>query len=76
MNNEILDNLKTFNILEYLKENFLGILLLLVVFFIIYFVDYINQLNIIIYSTPSQILDLKSIIPSSKKISKRKVKKH
>lgn len=74
MNNQDLENEKKIDILEYVKENFLGILLLFVAFFIVYFVDYINRINIIIYSTPSQIYDLKTIMSSSK-ISKRKLKK-
>jgi len=73
MNNQNLENKKTFDILEYVKENFIGLLLLLVAFFIIYFVDYINQLNIIIYSTP--VTGLTSVISSPQKISKRKFKK-
>lgn len=74
MNNQDLENEKKIDVLEYVKENFLGILLLFVAFFIVYFVDYINRINIIIYSTPSQIYDLKTIMSSSK-ISKRKLKK-
>lgn len=73
MNNQNLENEKKFVILEYVKENFLGLLLLLVTFFIVYFVDYINQLNIIIYST--HVHGLTSVIASPQKISKRKFKK-
>ena len=73
MNNQNLENEKKFVILEYVKENFLGLLLLLVAFFIVYFVDYINQLNLIIYSTP--VPGLISVITSPQKISKRKFKK-
>lgn len=73
MNNQNLENEKKFVILEYVKENFLGLLLLLVAFFIVYFVDYINQLNLIIYSTPFPVLT--SVISSPQKISKRKFKK-
>jgi hypothetical protein len=72
MDNQNLENEKTFNILEYVKENLLGLILLLVVFFIIYFVDYINQLNVLIYSTPSPI---PLPVASPQKISKRKFKK-
>lgn len=73
MNNQNLENEKKFVILEYVKENFLGLLLLLVAFFIVYFVDYINQLNLIIYSTP--VPGLISVIDSPQKISKKKFKK-
>lgn len=76
MNNQNFEHEKTFNILEYVKENFLGLILLAVSFLIIYFVDYINQLNNIIYLTPSPIPGLNSIISSPQKIiSKRKFKK-
>ena len=44
-------------ILEYVNENYIGIFLLIFSFFIIYFVDRINQLNtyisIVSNSTPS-----------------------
>jgi len=75
MNNQNLENESPFNILEYVKENFIGLILLLVAFFIIYFVDHINQLNMLIDSTPSQISGLNSIISSPQKITKRKFKK-
>ena len=73
MDNQNLENEKTFNILEYVKDNLPGLILLLVAFFIIYFVDYINQLNALIYSTPSPI---PLAVASPQKISKRKFKKH
>jgi hypothetical protein len=38
-------------ITKYIKENFFGVILLVSVFLIIYFVDYINGLNVIILST-------------------------
>jgi hypothetical protein len=64
---------KTFNIIEHVKENLLGFVLLFFAFFIIYFIDYINRLNIILYSTPSQIHGLSSVAVAS--MSKRKFKK-
>jgi len=43
-----------FNYMEYISENFIGLILLLVAFFIIYLVDYINQLNTaLMLSSPS-----------------------
>jgi hypothetical protein len=65
----------TFNIHEYVKENLSGLLLLVVVFLIIYFVDYINRLNNIIYFTQSSIPGLITAINSSQKSVRRKVKK-
>lgn len=82
MNNQNFNNtdLKQFNIFQYIKENLYGFILLVLVFFIIYFVDYLNRLNMIIYSTPTPtptpITGLKSIISYPQKISKRKFKKH
>jgi uncharacterized membrane protein YcaP (DUF421 family) len=70
MDNEILENKPTFNILQYLKENLVGILLLTLALFIIYFVDYVNQLNNLFYSNTN------SVVISPGKLSKRKLKKH
>ena len=75
MDNQNLENEKIFNILEYVKDNFIGLILLLIAFFIIYFVDYINKLNIMIYSTPLQVHGLSSVISSHQKLDKKKVKK-
>ena len=38
------------SIVEYISENFIGLILLILAFFIIYFVDHINQLNAILYA--------------------------
>ena len=75
MDNQFFKNEESFNILEYVKENFYGLILLLSIFFIIYFVDYITRLNNIIYSTPSIIQGLTFVNASPQKISKRKFKK-
>lgn len=75
MDNQIFENEETFNILQYVKENLSGLFLLALVFFIIYFVDYINRLNTIIYSAQSPIPSLTSVINTNQKISKRKIKK-
>ena len=76
MNNEYLENPdeKIFNILEYVRENFVGLILLLFAFFIIYFVDYINRLNTIIYSLAPTIPNLQPI--TTQKMSKKKFKKY
>jgi hypothetical protein len=50
MNNETNEQFNFYSIIEYISENFIGLLLLIFAFFIIYFVDYINQLNNIIFS--------------------------
>jgi hypothetical protein len=61
------------NIFEYIKENLFGFFLLALAFFIIYFVDYINRLNALIYSTPSPIQGIISAAVASP--PKRKFKK-
>lgn len=73
MDNQNLDNpdWKTFNILQYVKENLSGLFLLALAFFIIYFVDYINRLNTIIYSTPTPVLNLPHNLYNKKKSKKR-----
>jgi hypothetical protein len=63
----------TFNILQYVKENLFGLFLLIFTFFIIYFVDYINKLNALFYSSPSPIIGISSTI-NAKKSVKRKSK--
>ena len=78
MDNQIFDNeQKTFNILEYIKENLFGLFLLTLTFFIIYFVDYINGLNALIYSTPSPLISgvASPLIASLASPPKRKFKK-
>lgn len=58
-----------YSIMEYISENFIGLILLLFTFFIIYFVDYINRLNSILLSpqSPNPILPFKV---KSKKVKK------
>jgi hypothetical protein len=50
MNNETNEQFNFYYIIEYISENFIGLILLIFAFFIIYFVDYINHLNTIIFS--------------------------
>ncbi len=77
MNNYNLENEEQFNTLDYIKENYIGLGLFLLAFFIIYFVDYVNGLNALIYSTPSPIPGLNNnnnnnnILSNKKKIKKR-----
>lgn len=73
--NQNFKNEKIFNILEYVKDNFIGLILLLISFFIIYFVDYINKLNIMIYSTPLPVHGLTTVISSHQNFDKKKTKK-
>jgi len=50
-----IENEEPFNIYEYIKDNFIGILLLILAVFIVYFVDYINNVNMVLFQTPSPI---------------------
>ena len=56
-----------YSIMEYISENFFGLILLLFTFFIIYFVDHINRLNSILLSPPIPVVPLKV---KSKKLKK------
>ena len=40
---------------QYVNENLYGLMLLVLVFFIIYFVDYISRINAMIFGMPSPI---------------------
>jgi hypothetical protein len=55
-----LENVEELDILEYLEGNYIGILLFIFAFVIIYFIDYINGLNAIISS-------VEAVIPSDDK---------
>jgi predicted ABC-type exoprotein transport system permease subunit len=70
------ENEQTIHILQYVKNNSFGLFLLILAFLIIYFVDYINRLNTIIYSNPTSIPGLISTITPPHKFSKKRVKKH
>ena len=59
-------------ILEYVNENYIGIFLLIFSFFIIYFVDHINNFNALLYQVQSPIPGLPSPVNP---LSKKKIKK-
>lgn len=52
------------SILNYIKQNFIQILLLFLVFVIIYIVDHLSNINATIFSMPSVIAGLPSIKPT------------
>ena len=61
------------SIIEYTKENFIQILLLILVVFIIYIVDHISNLNAVIFAIPSPIHGMQNTAPLSQtKIPKRR----
>lgn len=46
--------------IDYIRENYIGLLLLLLAFFIIYVVDYISRINALIFAMPSPIPGISS----------------
>jgi hypothetical protein len=82
--NDNLEIEEPFDIFQYVKENYVGLALFIFSFFIIYFVDYINGLNALIYSIPSPIPGLNintntntntNINTNNNLSSKKKIKK-
>ena len=67
MNYESEEEWTIYSIMEYISENFFGLILLLFTFFIIYFVDHINRLNSVLLSPPIPVVPLKV---KSKKLKK------
>ena len=74
MNNN-LENEENFNIFQYVKENYIGLGLFVFAFFIIYLVDYINHLNVLIYSIPSPVPGLNLNLNSKISLPKKKLRK-
>lgn len=72
----IMNHDEDFSLIDYVRENYIGLLLLVLAFFIIYLVDYISRINALIFAMPSPIpgvtQTLSSQLPSVKKrIQKR-----
>jgi hypothetical protein len=59
------------SVIEYISENFIGLILLVFAFLIIYFVDHINNLNTIILSSQTSLPQLDIPI----KVKSKKLKK-
>lgn len=59
MNNEFVND-EPFSVLQYVKENVIGLLLLLLAFCIIYFVDHISRINALTFAMPSPIPGVQS----------------
>ena len=59
-------------VFQYVKENFIGLLLLLLAFYIIYFVDYISRINALMFAMPSPI---PGVQPATNNISAPKINK-
>ena len=65
MNNE------SFSLIEYISENLIGILLLILALFIIFFVEQISRLNAMIFSIPSPIPGIGTPSPISPSFTKQ-----
>lgn len=67
MNNEYInEHFALYYIIQYISENFIGLLLLILAFFIIYIVDHINRLNSILFAPQ---------LPIPIKVKSKKIKK-
>ena len=67
MNNEETNEQWTlYSIIQYISENFIGLMLLIFAFFIIYFVDHINRLNSMLFAPQ---------LPVPIKVKSKKIKK-
>ena len=79
-NESITDEPFTFeDIVQYINENIIGLALFVLVFFIIYFVDYISRLNAIMFAMPSPVPGLQistNNIAMPKPFKNKKSKKH
>lgn len=65
-------------LLEYIRENFYGLLLLVFAFYIIYIVDYISHINTLIFAMSSPIPGVSSTLNNiaiTKTNKSRKIKK-
>ena len=65
-NEETYEQLTFHSILQYISENFIGLILLIVAFFIIYAVDHINRLNSVLFAPQ---------LPVPIKVKSKKIKK-
>jgi hypothetical protein len=72
MSDKINEEWTLYSIIEYVSENFIGLILLVLAFFIIYFVDHINQLNTMVYAPQQTFIPIKPIIPIKTKSKKSK----
>lgn len=76
-NNEVINDepFSLYSLIQYVSENFVGLLLLVLAFFIIYFVDYISRLNSLIFAMPSPIPGLPSTNNNTPMLKINKAKK-
>lgn len=67
MNNEEINEQWTlYSIIQYISENFVGLMLLILAFFIIYIVDHVNRLNSMLFAPQ---------LPVPIKVKSKKIKK-
>jgi len=67
------EQLTIYSIMEYISEHFVGLILLLSSFLIIYFVDYINRLNSMLFTptSPNPMNQINKMNPIKLKPKKR-----
>lgn len=70
----IMNDNEHFILIDYVRENYIGLLLLVFAFFIIYLVDYISRINALIFVMPPPIPGV-SRIPNQLPIVKKRMKK-
>jgi len=61
MNDESDEQWTLHSVMEYMSENFIGLMLLILAFFIIYFIEHINQLNAMFLSPQMSIPNMSSL---------------
>lgn len=49
------DSFNLYYIVDYIKQNFIGLIIFVIVFLIIYIVDYINNYNLMLFQVPNLI---------------------
>ncbi len=71
MNDQLDEPWTLYSIIEYVSENFIGLMLLILAFLIIYVVDHINYLNSVIMYPQIPV----SKIPNQMKVKSKKLQK-
>lgn len=75
MNDKLDEQWTLHSIIEYISENFIGLTLLVLAFFIIYVVDHINNLNSIMMSQQIYVPQISSSkISNQMKVKSKKLK--
>lgn len=77
MNDQLDEPWTLYSIIEYVSENFIGLMLLILAFLIIYVVDHINYLNSVIMYPQIPVSKISSSkIYNQMKVKSKKIKKY